>query len=112
MRPFRFHRKTGDLTLAGSSVAWLGVALIALLVWLSADPSAHERFHPDAAGGDEHHCVVTEFAAGEAYYLSPVIVVRPAETIAEVIQVRAIEAPRESADYVLLPSCGPPAGRV
>lgn len=91
---FTFRRRsTNHLSLAGKLCACVATALIALLVWLSADPEAHELFHPHESaalarvapsilrvlhqtapnpaapalphhGTAEHHCVICDFAAG------------------------------------------------
>lgn len=81
--------------------------MVAVLVWLSADPEAHEYFHRDAGHG-EHHCVITSFAIGEGYFLAPKIAARPAVAVFEAVHLDAREVFRERVDYVLLPICGPP----
>ena len=77
VHPFRFQKKDGHSSIAGRAVGTAAVLLVALLVWLSADPEAHERFHHDA-GAEDHHCVITDFATGEGFYLAPQIDLRPA----------------------------------
>jgi hypothetical protein len=109
MNPFRFLRNDGSTSPLARITGLVGILLVGLLVWLSADPEAHERFHPDA-GKEDHHCVVTEFAAGEAYYLAPVIELRPTEALLyEVARSAPKEVLREPVAYVLLPTCGPPS---
>jgi hypothetical protein len=109
MRLLRFHRKDGSSSLALRVAGTAAILLIALLAYLSVDPEAHERFHHDA---DEpgHHCVVTEFAAGEALVLT--VAFRLLPLIAHFVRVQwvQVEVRHDAVDLVLLPSCGPPAG--
>jgi len=108
MNPFRFQRKDGSGSIAAQTTAGAAILLVALLAYLSANPEAHERFHHDA-GQEDHHCVITEFAAGQAFFLAPEIEIRPAEEILfEIAHAEAKEFLREPVDYVLLPICGPP----
>jgi hypothetical protein len=109
MNPFRFLRRDGSISAVGRTVGAVAILLVGLLAYLSADPAAHERFHHDADKAD-HHCVITEFAAGEALYLAPTIEVRP--TLAVLWESAAAAPPeifRPPVDYILRPICGPPA---
>lgn len=107
----RFQQRNGSSTLAARITGGVAMLLIAVLVWLSADPEAHERFHHDA-DHEDHHCVVTDFAMGEGYYVAPRIVVAPAGMVFEVVRFTVVEALREPVDYRLLPICGPPGRAV
>lgn len=89
------------------AVAVVGIGLVCMLVWLSADSGAHERFHHDADHAD-HHCVVSEFSAGEAIYAVPTIVIHRPDVRCQSAAYRAAERPPEPVAYRLLPSCGPP----
>lgn len=109
MRFLRFQRRDGGSTAAARVTGAVGMALMAILVWLSADPAAHERFHHDA-GHEDHHCVVTDFAMGQGFYVAPRIVVAPAPMVFAVVRFAAVQAPRTPVEYRLLPICGPPAG--
>lgn len=102
-----FRRINGESSALARTVGLLAVLLVMLLVWLSADPEAHEHFHHDADEAD-HHCAITEFALGEGYYLAPLIVVPPVPWRFEAVRFEAVEVLREPVDYALLPICGPP----
>lgn len=123
------HQSSGSRrrpTRFGQGVASLAVALLGLLSWLAADPEAHEFFHPEAAacstcghahesdatsrgGADEHHCVVTAFAAGGtdlALFTDFVLLgLRQIAHLAPGVGVAARSTPRSRH----APSCGPPA---
>lgn len=107
MRALRFHRSDGSsstaLRVAGVAAMWL----IALLAYLAVDPEAHERFHHDA---DEpgHHCVVTEFAAGEALLLTVAFLLLPLLVRFGRVQWPQSEVRHAAVDLMLQPSCGPP----
>src|SRR5476649_2383217 len=75
--PLAFRRSRGRLSALGQAVGVAAALLVGLLVFLSVNPEAHEYFHHDANHGS-HGCVVTEFAAGGAYALTPMVVVKPA----------------------------------
>jgi len=108
MNPFRFQRQDGSSSATARAVGVAAMLLVGLLAYLSANPEAHERFHHDA-GHSDHHCVVTEFAAGEAFYIAPVLTLRP--TLAVLFETAPAEAEdflREPVAYVLQPICGPP----
>lgn len=107
MLAITFQKKNGAVSAFAKVVAANAVSMVLLLVWLSADPEAHEHFHHDADKGD-HHCVVTEFAAGSGYYLVPQVALPPVDTEFGIAHFRAEEIIREAADFVLLPICGPP----
>lgn len=107
----RFQQRNGSSTPAARITGSVAMVLIAVLVWLSADPEAHERFHHDA-DHEDHHCVVTDYAMGEGYYVAPRFVVAPAEMVFEIVRFTAVEALREPVDYLLLPICGPPGRAV
>lgn len=99
-------------TVLGQVAAWLAVGLLGLLVWLAADPEAHELFHPDAAAehadGDEHHCVVTDFTVGgtDLAILAVFVLLglRLIARLAPVVGVAVRSTPRSRH----APSCGPP----
>ena len=107
MRLLRFHRKDGSSSTALRVVGTAAMLMIGLLAWLSVDPEAHERFHPDA---DEpgHHCVVTEFAAGAALVLTVAFRLLPLITHFVRVQWAQVEVRHPIVDLALLPSCGPP----
>jgi hypothetical protein len=108
MRILSFHRRNGRCTPFGRATGVLCASLVGLLIYLSADPEAHEQFHRDADQGD-HACVVTAFAAGEAYYVAPVIEVRPQAVPVVHVAAAARSRPLESPRFLLPPACGPPA---
>jgi len=107
MQAFRFQREDGSTSFIAKAVSAAGALLMILLVWLSADPSAHAYFHHDA-GREDHHCAVTDFARGEAYYLAPVALIPPAETSFKRIHFEVVVLRPQPAAYLLLPICGPP----
>ncbi|HEY3756971.1 MAG TPA: hypothetical protein VGL42_12540 [Opitutaceae bacterium] len=107
LKAFRFQRRDGTSTVAARVTGVAAVLLIGVLLWLSADPEAHERFHHDA-GHEDHHCVVTDFAMGEGYFVAPTVVVAPVKRVFGVVQIAAVEAARVAADVRLEPSRGPP----
>jgi len=107
MRVFRFQGNDGNSSIVAKTVGVLAVSIVAVLVWLSADPEAHEYFHHDA-GHEEHHCVITSFAIGEGFYLAPKIAARPAAAVFAAVHLDAGETLREPVAYFLLPICGPP----
>jgi hypothetical protein len=108
MKAFSFQSRNGTLSPLSKTIAAGAASIVLLLVWLSADPEAHEHFHHDAAKG-EHQCVVTEFASGEGYYMVPEIAVPPVEAVFGAAHFSAADTLREAVDYVLLPTCGPPS---
>jgi hypothetical protein len=108
MRSFKFQKRNGSISAFAKVVSSAAVSMVLLLVWLAADPEAHEHFHHDADKG-EHQCVVTEFATGEGYYVFPQTAVPPVESGLGVAHFCADETIRETVAYVLLPICGPPS---
>ncbi|MSU67520.1 MAG: hypothetical protein EXS40_02945 [Opitutaceae bacterium] len=125
----RLHRPgpTRRPTLLGRGVACLAVGLLGLLVWLAADPEAHEFFHPpqvacaacghahaaplpEPAPADEgdHHCIVTDFAAGctdlAVFAVFAFAGLRLAARGVSAVSFVAPRAPR----HRHAPSCGPP----
>jgi hypothetical protein len=108
MNASRFQDRKGRISIFGRTIVLAAVSLVMLLMWLSADPEAHEHFHHDADKGD-HHCVVTEFAVGSGHYVVPAVVVPPIEAGFGLVHFSADEVIRETVDYVLLPICGPPS---
>jgi hypothetical protein len=108
MKAFRFQRKNGTSTIFGRTIGLVGVGVVVLLLWLAADPEAHEHFHHDA-GQEDHHCVITDFAIGEGFYLAPSIAVRPVAAVFGSVSFEVPGALREPVDYALPPSCGPPS---
>ena len=101
--PSSFHR--------GLCVA--AALLVVLLGVLSVSPVAHAALHAGQPGhhpdGDHtHHCVVTAFAAGEAWYVPPApLPVLPAPVAAQVTAARP--GPELSPVAARLqPACGPP----
>ncbi len=108
MRPLRFQHKDGSASLVGKTVSVLAVLLIATVMYLSASPEAHEFFHHDA-NHEDHECVVTAFAAGEAFYVAPQIVVQPTTVVVERVELAAVGIAGETPAGLLPPVCGPPA---
>ena len=107
MKPFRFNRRQGSSSPLGKAVAVAAVLLVGLLGYLSADPEAHEYFHP-CSGHCDHECVVTSFAAGEGLFTVPLIGVKPIAAIVQRVHLQARESALESPEFLLLPICGPP----
>ena len=89
----------------------MAVLLIGVLAYLAADPAAHERLHPDA-GHEDHECVVTTFAAGEALYVAPQIVVRPMPVVVGRVEVAVQTVVLETTHDLLPPACGPPVRHI
>lgn len=108
MSPLRFQKKNGTLSLAGKAVSLVAVLLVAVVMYLSVTPAAHEFFHKDADHAD-HECVVTAFAAGESLYTAPQIVVRPEPLVIQRVEIRAEEVAQDALRNLLPPVCGPPA---
>ena len=108
MKPLSFQKKNGTLSQAGKAVSVLAVLLIAVVMYLSANPEAHEFFHKDADHAD-HECVVTAFAAGEGLFTAPQIVVQPESLAIQRMDVVAKEVAQEALRNLLPPVCGPPA---
>ena len=127
LRPTRLSRLT----------AWLGVALLGLLVWLSADSAAHERLHrhevsppaqvrlhPDvlAALHRAHapvpaesgspagadHCVICDFAAGATDLAVVAAFVFLGLWLVARLLVRVTLCGRAHDFFRHAPSCGPP----
>lgn len=109
LKAMRFQDGGGRATAFARGVGLAAISLVLLLVWLAADPQAHEHFHHDA-GHEDHRCVITDFALGEGFYLLPAMEVRPVVVAVEWVAFEAVDSPREAVDYALLPSCGPPSG--
>jgi hypothetical protein len=109
MKPIRFQDRKGRISIFGRTIGLAAISLVMLLGWLAADPEAHELFHHDADKG-EHHCVVTEFAFGEGFYVLPAVFAPPAEADFWNAYFSVKETVWEAVDYVLLPTCGPPSG--
>jgi hypothetical protein len=107
MRPRPSKGKSGKISLVNQTAAAVALFAIVVLMWLSADPGAHERFHP-SAGQEDHHCVVTEFVIGGAYFIAPCIVREPDTLSFGRIACEAVECLPGQVDYRLLPICGPP----
>ncbi|HVU33305.1 MAG TPA: hypothetical protein VHE61_07715 [Opitutaceae bacterium] len=107
----RFKNRNGSTSHFARVVSVLAVLLIGLLAFLAASPAAHERLHPDA-GHESHECVVTTFAAGEALYVAPQIVVQPTPTVVGRVEVAVKTVVLETAHDLLPPACGPPARRL
>jgi len=108
MKHLRFQQKKGGCSLLGRTVCFAAVLLVGVLIYLSADPEAHGRLHPDADHCD-HTCVLTAFAAGEGLYIVPRLEVRPAESVVRRVHFQTQESLRNSPDFLLLPICGPPS---
>ena len=105
---FRFQKRSGSVSPFARVVSTAAISIVLLLVWFAADPQAHEHFHHDADTG-QHQCVVTEFAAGEGYYILPQIAGPPVESDFGVVRLCAEETIRQTVAFVLLPICGPPS---
>jgi hypothetical protein len=112
-RPTPLHRFT----------AAVGVALVLLLTWLAADPTAHRALHAgehdgcshahDAAeaGGaqtDEHGCVIAKFAHGQVEALVPPVVWAAPLAVEIATSERADQQVCLSPLHRLPPGCGPP----
>ena len=107
MQAPRLQGKDGRSSPLAVAAAVMALISVMVLIWLSADPEAHERFH-HGASHEGHHCIVTEFSVGEAYYLAPDIVVRPRLANFDRNPRERRVTMRETVEFTLLPSCGPP----
>jgi len=107
MIPFQFQRKDGSSTIAAQALGAAAILLVVLLTYLSVDPEAHEHFHHDA-DGPNHHCVITAFAAGEAWVLAGSLVVRPVIAEFSQVQWQAAESLRGRVAQGPVAICGPP----
>ena len=109
----RFTTFRGTATLLGKVVGGLAVAIIALLLVGSVCPELHDRVcHHHAGDADADHCVISAFAAGEAYALPVDVRVDRLDAWIEVTLRPEVAAPVSAVEYRLLPACGPPlAGR-
>lgn len=100
-RPSRFSR--GLSILAASLVLLLGV--------LSVSPALHDFCHADDARHDAdcgHHCVITDFAAGEAWFTPPAMVTEPVRVVAHVQAPAPAGLSVAQVPHRLQPACGPP----
>ncbi|MGH7996380.1 MAG: hypothetical protein ACREFX_08520 [Opitutaceae bacterium] len=105
----RFRRNDGSGALLAQAAGTAAVLCVLALVWLSADPVAHEYFHHDANRAD-HHCGITDFALGEGYFVAPRIVVPPEPMVFRAVDREGPELLRPPCRYLLLPTRGPPLG--
>ena len=94
------------------SVSVLAALLVLMLGVLSVSPVLHEHCHANNTHHEadcDHHCVVTDFAAGNAWFTPPALLNEPARIVVDV----QLAAPADLAPgpngYRLLPACGPPA---
>ncbi len=89
----------------------LATLLVLLLGVLSVSPILHECCHDRVANHDtdcDHHCVVTDFATGEAWFTPPVLLNVPSQVVVG-IERSAPAWPALGQDgYRLQPACGPP----
>lgn len=129
---FRAHRSGSGRrpTLLGQAVAWLAIGVVGLLAWLAVDPAAHAWLHAEGAHGascadghtgcthqhapakdhsaDDHHCVVTDFAAGATDILQvALLVVFALRTVAQFLPLDG-DTPRAASFLRHAPSCAPP----
>lgn len=103
----RPRRKRDGLSPWENVVACLCVALVIALAALSVSPQAHGFFHNAEADAD-HECVITDFAAGEGFFLAPLVVLRPELMKLGVIEREACLSPIPRVPFHSPPSCGPP----
>jgi len=110
----RFTTIRGTATLLGKMVGVLAIAIIAVLMVGSVCPELHDRVchhHAGDAGAD--HCVISAFAAGEAYALPVDVRIDRLDAWIEVSLRPEVAAPVAKVEYRLLPACGPPfSGRL
>lgn len=118
----------------GQTTAWFGVALVALLAWLAADPAAHDWFHQKAAqrGGcghagcthghgplgeanaagpaadGDHGCVVTDFATGATDVRQMALLMYFTLRLATRLAATVDDTPRARPFRHHAPTCGPP----
>lgn len=89
------------------AAAWSQLLLLAGLLWLMADPHAHEELHHDA-DKSAHECAVTWFAQGklDAASAAPTVIAAP-ELFSFLPAQRPVTV--ETTPAHLLPfACGPP----
>jgi len=108
MISLRFQRKDGSSTIAARALGTAAIFLVVLLTYLSVDPEAHEHFHHDADGAN-HHCIITAFAAGEAWVLAGGLVVHPAIAVFSQVQWQTAESLRGRVAHGPVAICGPPS---
>ena len=89
----------------------LAALLVLILGVLSVSPVLHEHCHANTTHHEadcDHHCVVTDFAAGNAWFSPPLLPSEPARMVV-VVRLAAPAGLAPGPDgYRLLPACGPP----
>jgi hypothetical protein len=79
----------------------------------SVSPETHERLcrhhHQQASDADATHCVVTAFAAGEAYAVPVIVFAAPVPIQGMAVRTTEARPALPRVDHRLQPSCGPPA---
>ena len=89
----------------------LAVLLVLMLGVLSVSPVLHEHCHANTTNHEadcDHHCVVTDFAAGNAWFTPPALLNEPAQ-ISFALKLEAPTREKPGSDnYRLQPACGPP----
>jgi len=109
-----FARRTGQLTLLARTMSVVAVLLILGLGILSVSPELHALVHPDFAehhddaNGGEHSCMITHFAAGEAWFDHPILKVEPVALPLEAVAAQKADHRLALVAHRLLPICGPP----
>ena len=92
----------------------LAATLVVMLAIGSVSPEAHERLcrhhhHHPASDADATHCVVTAFAAGEAYAVPVIVFTAPVPIQGTALRTTEARPALPRVDHRLQPSCGPPA---
>jgi hypothetical protein len=120
--------------LLGKVTAWLCLLLLAMLIWLSADPAAHAWLHQDHAVAEHGHshgcshschhghhhdeapastcddsgCVITQFAHGQLALLLAVFLLAALFAHRSVLFSEPFQALISRVEHQLPPVCGPP----
>ena len=89
-------------------VAALLIALVLGLSYFSADTSAHQRLHKDAAHAS-HQCVITLFAGGQVLSVTPETTVAMVALVFCFLVGISLPSIRLNVRHRLPFSCGPPA---
>ena len=95
---------TSSHRLAGGLLLCLFLAVLALTQF----ESLHLWFHPDAKQPN-HHCAVVTLSGGQVDAPPPCAVTAAVPTVVAVMESPYPPAVFPSFDFILLPSCGPPA---
>jgi hypothetical protein len=89
----------------------LAALLVLLLGVLGVSPVLHDFCHAAGANHDtdcDHHCVVTDFAAGEAWFTPPPLLTAPTRTLVNIQPAAPARPMLEPETHRLQPACGPP----